>query len=41
LFLEWGIVDGLFIDDKMVITGPPPTYEEIRGLIAERVRRLK
>lgn len=40
-FLEWGIVDGLFIDDKTVRTGPPPTYEEIRGLIAERVRRLK
>jgi GNAT superfamily N-acetyltransferase len=40
-FLEWGISDGLFIDDKAVRTGPPPSYEKLRKLIAKRVRRLK
>jgi GNAT superfamily N-acetyltransferase len=40
-FLEWGISDGLFIDDKIVRTGPPPSYEKLRKLIAKRVRRLQ
>jgi GNAT superfamily N-acetyltransferase len=40
-FLEWGIADGLFIDDKIVRTGPPPSYEKLRKRIAKRVRRLK
>lgn len=40
-FFEWGIADGLFIDDKMVRTGPPPTYGKIRRLIARKARRLK
>ncbi|MFC2048391.1 GNAT family N-acetyltransferase [Chloroflexota bacterium] len=39
-FLEWGIVDALFIDDKQVRTGPPPPYEKIKKLIAKRVRKL-
>lgn len=38
---EWGIVDGLFIDDKQVRTGPPPKYEKIHRLIARRVKKLK
>ncbi len=37
---EWGISDALFIDGKEVRTGPPPSYEKLRGLIARRVRRL-
>ncbi len=40
-YLEWGIADGLFVDDKMVRTGPPPSYDTVRKLIAKRVRRLK
>ena len=39
-FLEWGIADALFIDDKSVRTGPPPPYEKIKNLIAKRVRKL-
>ena len=39
-FLEWGIADALFIDDKQVRTGPPPSYEKIKKLIARRVRKL-
>ena len=37
---EWGIPSALFIDDREVNTGPPPTYEKLRKLIAKRVKRL-
>jgi len=40
VLLEWGISDALFIDDKQVRTGPPPSYEKINKLIAKRVKRL-
>jgi GNAT superfamily N-acetyltransferase len=39
-FLEWGISDALFVDDKEVRTGPPPSYEKIRKAIAARVKKL-
>ncbi len=38
--LEWGISDALFIDGKQVRTGPPPSYEKIRRIIAKRVKKL-
>ena len=40
VFLEWGIADALFIDDKQVRTGPPPSYGKIKKLIAKRVKKL-
>ena len=40
LFLEWGIGDALYIDDKKINTGPPPSYKKIKRKIARRVRRL-
>ena len=39
VFLEWGIADALFIDDKQVRTGPPPSYGKIKKLIAKRVKK--
>ena len=39
--LEWGISDGLFINQKMVRTGPPPSYESVKKQIEKQVRRLK
>lgn len=39
-FLEWGISDGLFIDDKEMTTGPPPSYEKIKKRIARKVKRI-
>ena len=39
-FLEWGISDGLFIDDKEIRTGPPPSYEKIRRRISKKVTQL-
>ncbi|MFC1953395.1 GNAT family N-acetyltransferase [Chloroflexota bacterium] len=38
--LEWGISDALYIDGKQVRTGPPPSYEKIRKIIAGRVKKL-
>ena len=39
-FLEWVIADGLYINNKQVRTGPPPSYEKIRKEIARRVKKL-
>jgi len=39
-YLEWGIADALFIDDKQVRTGPPSSYEEIKKMIAKKVKKL-
>jgi len=41
LLLEWGIADGLFIDERQVRTGPPPSYKKIRRMIAKRVKKLQ
>jgi hypothetical protein len=41
VFREWGISDGLFIDGKEVRTGPPPSFDKIKGLIEKRVRKLR
>ncbi len=40
-FLEWGVYDGLFIDDKQVRTGPPPSYKKIKKKISKQVKKLK
>ncbi len=40
ILLEWGIADALFIDDKQVRTGPPPSYGKIKKRIAKRIRKL-
>lgn len=39
-FLKWGIADGLFIDEKEVRTGPPPSFKKIRKKIARKVKKL-
>ncbi len=38
--LEWGETDALFIDDKRVVTGPPPSREKLLGIMRRRLRRL-
>jgi GNAT superfamily N-acetyltransferase len=39
-FLRFGISDALFVNHKQVRTGPPPSYEKIRKLIARRAKRV-
>ena len=40
VFFDWGISDGLFINGREVRTGPPPSYEKIRKLIAKQAKRF-
>jgi len=40
VFLQWGIYDGLFINDRQIRTGPPPSYKKIRKKIAKQVKKL-
>ncbi|MBN2030527.1 GNAT family N-acetyltransferase [bacterium] len=39
-FLEWGISDALFIDDKQMTSGPPPSYKKIKKRIAKRMKKI-
>jgi GNAT superfamily N-acetyltransferase len=39
--LEYGISDALFIDDRQIRTGPPPSYEKIMKFIEKRLRKRK
>ena len=39
-FLEWAVSDALYIDDKQVRVGPPPSYEKIKNTIARKVKKL-
>lgn len=41
VILEWGTSDALFIDQKPVRTGPPPSYKKIKKKIAKRVKGLE
>jgi GNAT superfamily N-acetyltransferase len=36
----WGQSDALFVDDRQVRTGPPPSQEKLARLVARRVARL-
>lgn len=40
-FLRWGISDGLFINRKQVRTGPPPSYDRVRRLIARQANKVR
>jgi len=40
VFLEWGIADALYINNKQIRTGPPPSYEKIKKKIAKHVKKL-
>ncbi|HBE04682.1 MAG: hypothetical protein A2096_05425 [Spirochaetes bacterium GWF1_41_5] len=41
VFLEWGLSDALFIDDKDINSGPPQSYKRIKNIIAKKVKKLK
>jgi 3-mercaptopyruvate sulfurtransferase SseA len=40
MFKEWGISDAVFIDDKELRSGPPPSYEKVKKRIAKKVKKL-
>ena len=37
---QWRRSDEIFVDGKQVRTGPPPSFEKLRRLLARRVRKL-
>lgn len=38
---EWGIEDAIFIDDKKINTGPPPSYEKLQKLLKKKMRKYQ
>lgn len=36
---EWGIVDAIFLNDRLIPTGPPPKYEKLRKLVGKAVKK--
>jgi len=40
IFIQWGIADGVFINEKEVRNGPPPPYEKIKKLIGKQMKKL-
>lgn len=38
---KWGLMDGLFIDNKSINMGPPPSYKKIKKIVARKVRQIK
>jgi hypothetical protein len=38
---EWGLSDGLFVDDRNIYKGPPLSEEKIRKAIEKKVRKLQ
>jgi hypothetical protein len=41
VYKEWGILDGLYIEDKALLTGPPVSYKKLRKRIEKSVRKKK
>jgi len=41
VFLEWGISDALFVNEKQIRVGPPPSFNKIRKKIAKQVKKIK
>ncbi|MBU2438662.1 MAG: hypothetical protein KKC69_05870, partial [Acidobacteria bacterium] len=41
VFLEWGIQDGLYLDEKNILRGPPLKFEKIKKKIAVKVKKIK
>jgi N-acetylglutamate synthase-like GNAT family acetyltransferase len=41
VFAEWGTADALFVNEKQVHTGPPPSFEKIRRIIRRRAKRVQ
>lgn len=41
VFLEWGLADDIYVNEKHIRNGPPPSYEKIKKLIAKKVKKLR
>ncbi|MCK5129219.1 MAG: GNAT family N-acetyltransferase [Clostridiales bacterium] len=41
VYMQWGIMDALFVDDKEINLGPPPSYEKIFKAIKKKAKKIK
>ena len=41
VFLEWGIQDALYVDDKNILRGPPLKYEKIKKKMKNKKKKIK
>ncbi len=41
VFSEWGITDALYIDNRQIRLGPPPTYEKIHKSILKALKKSR
>ncbi len=41
ILMEWGLEDGIFIDNKEISTGPPLSYAKIKKRLEKKVKKLK
>ncbi|MBI9015452.1 MAG: GNAT family N-acetyltransferase [Clostridiales bacterium] len=41
VFDEWGVLDAVYLDGKVVQKGAPPSYEKLYSKVAKKVSRLK
>lgn len=37
---EWGLSDAIYLDDKLVNTGPPPSYKKLKALVMKKLKRI-
>ncbi len=37
---EWGMADAIFIDDKQITNGPPPSYEKLQKILKRKMKRI-
>ncbi len=37
---NWGIADAIFIDDKKINTGPPPSYDRLRKILKKKMKKF-
>lgn len=35
---SWGLSDAIFLNDRQIVTGPPPSYEKLRKLVIKRLK---
>lgn len=38
---EWGLADAIFIDNRIISTGPPPSYEKLRKILRKMMMKIK
>ncbi|MFA6504757.1 MAG: hypothetical protein WCT14_01595, partial [Treponemataceae bacterium] len=38
---EWGIADAIYLNDRLIPTGPPPSYEKLRKLVRKAVEKAR